>query len=56
MIGCAVILKQVFSDFCVLFFEIESLFHGSDFLLEMGQFADMVLFVLCEDLLVDLGV
>ena len=38
------ILQQVFSDLCVLFFEVESLFHGSDFLLEMGQFADMVLF------------
>jgi hypothetical protein len=56
MIGCTIILKKVFSDLGVFFFEVECLFHASDFALEFGEFGGMIFLVLCENLLVDLGV
>lgn len=56
MIGYTIILMKVSSDLRVFFFEVECLFHCCDFVLELGQFARMIFFVLCENLLVDLGV
>jgi hypothetical protein len=56
MIGSTIILKKVSSDLRVFFFKVERLFHGCDFVLELGQFARMIFVVLCENLLVDLGV